>query len=260
MRACVFLIGISLVCPPSRAADPEPSVEEVIQRHLEAIGGVERLEALQSLRKTGTYVYNGMEHSLVSYHKAERKCREEIEGLRLWGTAVWEGHTVVRGTNGSVAWAVDESRPEERRRIPAANATLIIAEADLHGALHDHERKGHRVALVGRGDVDGRPAYLLELTLASGIVQTWHLDEESFLVVRKEVIASGAEEGFDGLECPRAWHFDDYRPVGGVMVPFWIYVEEPLFAREYIFEAIEANVSVADGLFEPPPGSFQSEP
>ena len=83
---------------------------------------------------------------------------------------MWEGHTVVRGTNGSVAWAVDESRPEEMRRIPAANAVLIIEEADLHGALHDAAKKGHRLKLAGHGDVDGTPAHLLELTMASGTV------------------------------------------------------------------------------------------
>ncbi len=260
MRALMLLIGFSLLYTPSPMAQSELTVEEIVRRHLEAVGGTDAIGAIHSFKKTGTYVYNGMEHSLVSYHKTDRKCREEIEGLKVWGSAVWEGHTVVRGTNGSVAWAVDESRPEEMRRIPAANAALILEEADLHGALYDYEKKGHRVALVGHGDVDGTPAYLLEVTLASGAVQTWSLDEESFLVLRKEVVSDGGEGGFEAYERPRAWHFDDYRAVGGVMIPFWIYVEEPLFAREYTFETIEANVKVDDSLFEPPPGSFQAAP
>jgi hypothetical protein len=41
-------------------------------------------------------------------------------------------------------------------------------------------------------------------------------------------------------------------------MPFWVYVEEPLFAREYIYETIEANVTIDDAIFEPPPGSFRS--
>jgi hypothetical protein len=256
----MLMIGFSLLCTPPLMAQSELTVEEVVRRHFDAVGGAERLEAIRSLKKIGTYVYNGMEHGLVSYHKADRRCREEIEGLKVWGSAVWEGHTVVRGTNGSVAWAVDESRPEGMRRIPAANAALIIEEADLPGALYDHEKKGHQVELVGRGDVDGTPAYLLELTLASGAVQTWSLDAESFLLLRKEVASDGGEGGFEAYERPRAWHFDDYRPVGGVMIPFWVYVEEPIFAREYIFETIEANVRFDDSLFEPPPGSFQGKP
>jgi hypothetical protein len=262
MRGLILLLTLAVFGSPSPASDPDLTVDEIVQRHIDALGGAGNLEAIRSLKKTGTYVYNGMEHRLVSFHEVERKSREEIEGLKVWGTAVWEGHTVVRGTNGSIAWAVDESREAEMRSISPANAASIIEEADLRGALFDHEKKGHEVQLAGQGDVDGTAAWVLEVTLVSGAVQKWFLDEESFLVLRKEV-ASEKTEGdspFASYERPRSWHFDDYRSVGGVMVPFWVYVEEPLFAREYIFETIEANVPLDDGLFEPPPGSYQGRP
>ncbi len=66
------------------------------------------------------------------------------------------------------------------------------------------------------------------------------------------------EEGERDLERPRAWYYDDYRPVNGVLMPYWVYVEEPLFSREYVFEAIEANVPIDDAVFEPPPGAAQT--
>jgi hypothetical protein len=255
MRLCLILVMLVLWAPSPGESEPELTVDEIVDRHLEALGGSEKIGAIKSLEKVGTYVYNGMEHPIVSYHKVGRKCREEIEGLKLWGTAVWKGHTVVRGTNGAVAWVKDESRPPEYQTIPAARALLILEEADLHGAFYDYLGKGNRVELIGRGEVDGTPAYLLKLTLASGVVQTWYLDRESFLVIRKEV--AGEEEERD-LERPRAWHYDDYRLVDDVLMPFWVYVEEPLFAREYIYDTIEANVTLDDAIFEPPPGSFKS--
>jgi hypothetical protein len=265
MRTLVLLLTLAILsalAASASASEPSPTLDEILTRHTEALGGAEELAALRTLKKTGAYVYNGMEHRLVSFHETERKSREEIEGLKIWGSAVWQGHTVVRGTNGSVAWAVDESREGEMRSISPANAASILEEADVHGALFDHERKGHQVQLAGRGDVDGTPAWVLEVTLASGAVQKWFLDEESFLVLRKEVVSENTEgdSRFASYEPPRSWHFDDYRPVGGVMVPFWVYVEEPIFAREYIFETIEANVPLDDGLFEPRPGSFQGKP
>ena len=66
------------------------------------------------------------------------------------------------------------------------------------------------------------------------------------------------EESERDLERPRAWFYDDYRPVNGVLMPFWVYVEEPLFSREYVLESIEVNVPVDDSIFEPPPGANQS--
>ncbi len=250
---------LSGLAPSPAESQTELTAEEIVQRHLEAVGGSEKLAEIEESQEERTYVYNGMEHPMVSYHKTGRKCREEIEGLRLWGTDVWEGHTVTRGTNGDRAWWKDESRPPEWARIPAEDAQLALEGADFHGALFDYKTKGHKVELAGRGDVDGTPTYLLKLTLASGIVETWYLDLESFLVLRIEVVAE-EKRGSAGLERPRAWQFDDYRPVNDVLMPFWIYVEEPIFAREYIFETIEANVSIDEALFEPPAGSFQSTP
>ncbi len=262
MLPLTLLLTLPLLASSSPAADPALTLGDILHRHIQALGGTDNLVALRTLKKTGTYAYNGHEHPLVSYHATEGKAREEIEGLRQWGASFWEGHTLLRGTDGAVAWAVDESRDEEMRSVSPANAASIIDEADLRGALFDHEKKGHQVRLEGPGDADGTPAWVLEVRLASGAVQRWFLDQENFLVVRKEVVSEKTEgdSRFAALERPRAWYYDDYRPVAGVMVPFWVYVEEPLFNREYIFDTIEANVLLGDGLFAPPPGSYQGRP
>jgi len=254
MCGWLILVAVAGFFSWQGASAPDLTVEEIVGRHLEALGGADKIGAIKSMKKTGTYIYNGMEHPIVSYHKSDRKRREEIAGLRLWGTSVWQGHTVLRGTDGTVAWNKDDSRPPERQPIPAARAVLILEEADIHGALYDSRNKGHRVELAGRGDLDGTPAYHLKLTLASGLVETWYLDLKSFLVLRIEVVTEDKE---GDLERPRAWHFDDYRPVNDVLMPFWVCVEEPLFAREYVFKTIEANVHIEDTIFEPPPGSIQ---
>ncbi len=247
---------------PAPPSDSAPTLEEILARHLEATGGAKKLSALRTLKKTGLYAYNGHEHALVSYHGAERQSREEIEGLRQWGSSYWDGHTFLRGTDGSLAWAVDESREAQMRVISPASAASMLDDADIHGALFEHEKKGHQVRFEGEGDADGTPAWALEVTLASGAVQKWLLDKETYLVVRKEVVSekTEGEHRFAAYERPRAWQYDDYRPVAGVMVPFWVYAEEPIFNREYIYETIEANVSVDEALFAPPPESYQGKP
>ena len=134
------------------------------------------------------------------------------------------------------------------RPISAPLAALMLEEADLFGAL------------VGRGDVEGTPTYHLRVVLASGIALSWHLNQGSYLVLRKEIeIEPGSDEQQE-FEIPRAWQYDDYRPVNGVLMPFWVYVEERVFAREYLYETIEANVEIDDALFAPPPGATAQRP
>jgi hypothetical protein len=254
MKAATSILVLSLAGPASLG----PTVAEIASRHIEALGGEEALRAIQTLRKTGTYIYNGTEHPIVSYHKLGRRSREEIDGLQLWGTGRREGHVVVRGTNGAVSWNLDESRGPEWAAIPASRAAIALEDADLTGALFDSEKKDHRVELLDPGDVEGKPALRLKVTFssgASGIEQIWFLDVETFLLLRKEMSGEEAERD---LERPRSWYFDDYRPVNGVLMPYWVYVEEPLFSREYVFETIEVNVPIEDAVFEPPSGAAQS--
>lgn len=257
MCGLLVLAALAVLFPGQGLSGPESTVEEIVARHLEALGGSQKIAAIKSMKKTGTYVYNGIQHPIVSYHKSGRKMREEIQGLRLWGTSVWAGHSVVRGTNGTVAWNKDDSRPQEWQQITEARARLMMEEADIHGALYDFRNKGHRIELIGRGDLDGTPVHTLKVSLASGLLETWYLELKSFLLLRIEVETKPTD---GDLERPRAWHFDDYRPVQGVLMPFWVSVEEPLFSREYTFKTIVANVDIEDSIFEPPRGSFRSPP
>ncbi len=183
-RWLVSMMVAAVLGPRVWAEPPALTASEVVGRHLEALGGRERIAAIRSLKKTGRYIYNGHEHPLVSLHKPGRRCREEIETLRLWAESTWPGHRVVRGTNGRVAWIEDESRPPDYRSISPARAALILEEADLQWALFEAETQGRQVELLGRGDVEGTPTHLLRVTVSPGLAIDWHLDLESFLASR----------------------------------------------------------------------------
>ena len=69
----VFWVALLVAASqPSR----EMSAEDVVRRHLEALGGEANIRALRTLKKTGSYVYNGHEHRFTSYHASGRRNRE----------------------------------------------------------------------------------------------------------------------------------------------------------------------------------------
>ena len=231
---------------PGRAAE-DTGVETIVARHVEALGGAASLAAIRSLRKVGTYVYNGLEHPLVLTQKRGGLCREEIDGLTAWGTNNRAPGTVIRAYDGATAWEEGVEEAGKVAPMPEAEAVGFIQDADFEGALVGYAEKGHRVALVGPEEIDGVPVLHLEVTQRDGGRQQWYLDRESLLPVKKSM-----EVGASEYKAAMTWYFDDYREVAGVQMPFYVLIEERLFSREYLFDTVEVNPPVADELFAPP--------
>jgi hypothetical protein len=232
----------ALLLTVAQAQTPAPAdVDEVLRRYQDAIGGHERLMALKTLVKRGTYSYNGLDFPLRSYHARDGRKREEITGLDRWATQVHPDHQWVRAVDGDVAWVSGEERPARRRQLEGAAAQALIEEADFDGALIDARAKGHEVTLLAPGEVDGRPTLRLRVKLRSGNLQTWDLDATTYLPVRMQA-EIGDVQGLDAMQVGRVWHYDDYRPVDGVLFPFWVHVEEMLFSREYRYDEMGSGL------------------
>ena len=233
----------TLASPASWAADA--TVEEVISRHIEAIGGTEKVRAVETLRKTGIYVYNGLEHPIVIVQKRGVGAREEIDGLTQWGTTTAKGMTTVRVAKGDQAWIRKQAESDEAQPIEGFELSAFLQDSSPESALVDHKAKGHAIDLVGREVVDGTEAIHLSIVFAGGERQEWYLDSETYLLIRRS-----REVPDDDYQSPRIWYYDDYREVAGVQMPFFVQIEENLFARDYIFERIEVNVPLEASLFE----------
>ncbi len=128
-----------------------PTLAEILSRHIEALGGESALRRIETVRKTGTYVYNGIEHPIVCYQKSGLRSREEIDGLQIWGTGRRENGVVLRGTDGVVAWNLDDTRTAEWSDIPKARASIALEDADLTGCSLRRREEGspHRASFAG---------------------------------------------------------------------------------------------------------------
>lgn len=249
--ALSYVLGCAPSDPsPDDQADDQAAADQVVERYVEALGGLDNIRAVESTRKTGTYVYNGLEHPLVRVEKHGGRCREEIVGLSMYGTTNNSGETIIRASDGESTWVGTLSAELETAAMPAEEADGFVADADLEGPLVGYQEKGHRLELVGPTEIEGIPAIELFLTLADGSAQKWYLDAETHLPVMK-----AAAEKPEGFLAAQTWFFDDYREVAGIRMPFYVQVEESLFAREYLLDQIEVNPDLDDSLFVEPEGT-----
>jgi len=241
MRRIAALL-LALWCWGAQADPPSLGTEEILARHVEARGGLEKIRALQSLRRTGHLIYPGMK---IEMSVVELRARPG----RVRRGQTMNGLTSIDAFDGDVAWKV---RPffgrKDPERMSADEAKALRLSADVEGPLVDPRSKGHRVTLLGVEELDGTPCYKLRVDLKWGDQLFTYVDPDSFMVLREtqRTVIRGAEQ-FTEMD------YGDYEKVAGVYVPM---LEEsgplnssPSEKTKVVYEKAEANVPVDPAVF-----------
>jgi hypothetical protein len=189
-------------------------------------------------------VGRGMQAPFTLLLKRPRKMRLEF---------LFNGQIVLQAYDGTSGWAL---RPFLGDRgvepLTAEELESAAGQAELDGPLIDYEAKGHRVELLGREKVEGRDAFKIAVTLATGAVRHLYLDAETFL----EVKVDGTRR-VGGTERRLETFFRDYRPVQGLLLPHTLEtkVEGVPISQKLSVEKVELNAPLDDAIFAAPPGS-----
>jgi outer membrane lipoprotein-sorting protein len=251
-RLLLPALALALASPASSWAAGNPSVDEIVARHVAACGGLKKIRAIQTLRETGRIAAGADRQALVT-RELKRPNRTRFE-------FTVQGVTGVFVSDGERGWKMS---PFEGNQGPTPLPEEVVGEAaeqgDIEGPLVDWKTKGHQVELVGREEIDGRSAYKLKLTLKSGAVRYEYLDAKTFYRLR-----TVSTRQMRGHPVQIEATFGDYRKTGGVLFPHRIDVAasgRPQRLRVTV-DRIEINPPLSDALFEmtesaAPPASNQ---
>lgn len=241
MRRCSILLPL-LGALLASCSSPSP-VDEVVAAHLAARGGTERIQALSSIRETGTATASG---GRVAHVVREIK----RPGLfRLEFSA--QGTTSVFANDGEIGWQVAPLQGvfEPQAVPPEADAAGGIDQRDIEGPLVNWREKGHLVELVGREALPGGEAFKLKLTLKGGAIRYDYIDVVSHMLVRSDFtrIVRGHPVELQNT-------FSDFREVGGLIFPHHIETraKDRPEVIEVEIETIELDPELDDALFRLP--------
>jgi len=232
------LLGTLLVACPSTSP-----VDEVVAANLAARGGKERLQALSSIRETGTATASG--------GRVARVVREiKRPGLFRLEFSV-QGTTSVFANDGSTGWQVAPLQGQFEPQVvaPEVDSAAGVDQRDIEGPLVNWREKGHVVELVGREMLPGGEAFKLKLTLKGGAIRYDYVDVASHLLVRSDFtrIVRGHPVELQNT-------FSDFREVGGLVFPHRI--ESRAKDRPEVItievETIELDPELDDSLFRLP--------
>jgi len=216
------------------------TAEEVVQKALEARGGIEKIKAVQTERVSGQVSFSrGMAGTFVVELKRPLKMRTEI---------TVEGQKIIRVYDGkSTGWMINPFlENKEVQPLSAEDLKNISDESDFDGPLVDYKAKGNQIELAGKEKLDDKPVYRLKLTNKNGDVRFYFFDASSFLLLKWEGIRKVGEE-----ELPWESFFSDFHEVQGLKYPFRIDQGSPgtEFKQMLTAEKIEINPPIDDSRF-----------
>lgn len=213
------------------------TADEIVNKHLEAMGGIEKLKTISTIVMDGSLNLMGNDVPLKIYLKHNFGFRQEIEFMGM------KNYFLFRKDS---AWtfipAQGQQKPEPlpQEAVQKASNTL-----DAQGELVDYKAKGHSIELLGKEDVDGTECFKIKVKYKNAEEATLYIDAKTFFLVQKYEKAN-----VNGQETEAVTKYSNYtKHSSGLM--FAMTMEGGALPGAINFTKVELNTVLADAFFNP---------
>ena len=204
--AVLVFIGVGAASAVSFMPQELLPAEKIIERYVEAIGGVDAVRAHSSTQAQGTMelLGQGIQGEIKMYAAAPNKALMIVSFPDL-------GIESRQGYNGEVAWAADPMTGE--RILQGDELQQIVDESDYYSDLHDPS-KFQSMETLEVTEYAGRLTYKVKLVYISGRETFEYFDVDNGRLVGAE----GLQYSLMGAVNVRTF-LSEYRQFGQLMVP-----------------------------------------
>lgn len=218
------------------------TVDEIVNKHIEAVGGKDKLGAMKSLYIEADMEVMGNQASSTTSVLYGKGSKSEID---FGGQKIINCVTVDKGgwtINPMAGQVTAEPMPEEQ-----ANA----GKSQLYpgGSLYDYATKGNKVELAGQEDVNGVKAWKLKVTTKEGGNLVHYIDPNTYYILKTVTkLTTGGQEIEQGIT------FSDYKKTDyGFVAPYSSAIELPQgMTLNVTVRKIEVNKEIDPKIFDKP--------
>jgi hypothetical protein len=228
-------LTLLLVSAFAFSASYAQTLEEIITKHTDAIGGTDAWRKVSSIRQEGTMQVQGAEVTVARTVLHQKGARQDIS------LAGMNGFSIITPTAG---WNFmpfqGQTQPE-----PLTDEDVKEGQSDLDAQdeLIDYKEKGSTVELIGKDDVDGTECFKLLVTFKSGKTESLFIDPKSFHIIRQV-----AKQKANGTETEVITNLSNYQKLPeGIVVAMSI----SLPFGELNITKTEVNKPVDEAIFKP---------
>lgn len=217
------------------------TLESILENYQNAVGGQGAWKELNTLKITGNMQSLGTVFKSTVVYKRPDKCRIDFNA---------EGMTFIESYDGTTPWQVGMVG-KTRSPVPleGKRAQELKQTCDFDGPLIDHKNKGHKLEYVGKEEVGERVAYKVKVTYENDTVDTYYLDEETYLPFMVKGTTSIQNKTIKSTTL-----INDFIQTGGIKIPYYYEFELEGVPTNEIFRVstVELNPEIKEELFSMP--------
>jgi hypothetical protein len=174
------------------------TADEIINKHIEAIGGKDKIAAMKSIYTEYDMDIMGNTASGVTYLLNGKGFRNEVD---------FGGQKIIQVYTDKGGWGVNpmqgQTAPEA---MPEEVAKAGKGQMEIGGPLFNYVEKGSKVELVGKEDVNGVSAHKIKVTTKDGPEVTYLIDPTTFYAIKAISKAT-----VNGQEVETVANFSNYK-------------------------------------------------
>lgn len=215
------------------------SVDEIITKNLAIKGGIEKLSSINTVQIEGKMVRMGMEMKISMFYKKPSMIRMEIN---------FSGKNITLGYDGKTAWQISPfTGTEGPQEMTGEQADQIKENLDMfEDPFIDYKKKGNKVELIGKDEMEGTEVFKLKLTKKDGRIMYYYIDPDSFIELKTDTI----KKRKDGKETKVESIMGDYKMVDGMMIAHSIKLKiNGADMGNMVIESIKFNLPLKESLF-----------
>lgn len=243
-----------------RGGQPEPppppvpteTVDEILAKYVQGLGGPQALQNAKTRVMTGTLMTRDLVTSNVTVQeKATGEYRIDVATTPI---------PTIRATNGKSAWAVGGggggrgggAPPDAPRDLAGFQMQQGLRVADFAVPLRLKDRYATLLVNKAYDTIDGKQVVVITGSPYPSVTEQLSFDRETGLLRRRVITTGSGGVGFSIMNLPEQIDYTDYRDVGGIKVPHTVRHATWNQVTTLKFGDVKFNAPVADTIFAKP--------
>lgn len=211
------------------------TADEIVKKHIDAIGGVENWNKLKSLKMNCVMKAQGADITINIQQVDKKAMRQDVSVMGM------SGYSIMTKTEG---WNYmpfqGQTKPEPMTADDVKNAQ---DDLNLQDDFLTYKELGKKLEFIGKDDVDGTECLKLKMIDKDAVETTYYIDPANYYVIKQTQKFKA-----DGKEVEGSTLFGNYQKTPeGIVFPMSMTNE----GGETEVVKLEINPTIDDSVFKP---------